>query len=522
MWLCTLAMGARGRAGSRWADRAEGVDVADIAAALAGGALLPEVAETHTGLVILLGEFAYKVKKPVTTDFLDFSTPEDRERACRHEVVLNRRLAPASYLGVGHFQSPQGGSPEPVIVMRRHPDDRRLATMVRRGDDVTAHLDAIAAILADFHETAHRGPEVDAEARPATVAGRWAENTAELARYADGVVPGLDAQMVAEIHRRAQEFALGRAAVFDRRIAQRRIVDGHADLLADDIFCLADGPALLDCLEFDDRLRYVDAVDDAAFLAMDLEFLGRPDSGEHFLRRYLELSGDDAPESLRHFYIAYRAVVRAKVECVRYTQGHTESAIDAARHLGIALDHLRAATVRLVMVGGGPGTGKTTLARGLAETFGAVVISTDDVRVAMASEGQISGEPGVLGEGLYTPGNVAAVYTEVLDRAGRALAEGRTVVLDGTWSDPHHRDRARALAAETAAAMVELVCVAPLDATVGRIRTRTRTTSQVTPEIATALAAHHHDDWPQAHAVDTTRPVGESLAEALDICHTTS
>ena len=428
-----------GGAGSTGADRSEGVDVADIASALSAGALpggawSPQVCETHTGLVILVGEFAYKVKKPLTTDFLDFATPADRELACSREVTLNRRLAPASYLGVGHFESPCGDAAEPVIVMRRHPDDLRLATMVRRGNDVRPHLAAVAEILADFHRTAHRGEEVDDAARAQTVTARWRENLAELTRYAGGVVPGLDPRIVVETSRRAEDFAAGRAELFNDRIAAGRIVDGHADLLADDIFCLPDRPALLDCLEFDDRLRYVDAVDDAVFLAMDLEFLGRADLGDFFLERYLALSGDDAPESLQHFYIAYRAAVRAKVDCVRYTQGHASSAADAQRHLDIACAHLRTATVRLIMVGGGPGAGKTTLARALAARSGALVISTDDVRAALAAGGEISGQSGVLGEGLYSTDNIEAVYATVLRQAGQALGHGRTVVLDGTWS----------------------------------------------------------------------------------------
>jgi hypothetical protein len=149
----------------------------------------------------------------------------------------------------------------------------------------------------------------------------------------------------------------------------------------------------------------VDVIDDVAFLAMDLEFLGRPDLGDHFRDRYLALSGDDAPESLWHFYIAYRAVVRAKVDCARYTQGHPEAAADARRHLDIARSHLRAATVRLILVGGGPGTGKTTLASSLSESIGAVLISTDDVRAELAIRGDISGKPGALGEGRHPQGH---------------------------------------------------------------------------------------------------------------------
>ena len=485
-----------------------------------GAGLCPEVAETHSGLVVLVGDLAYKVKKPIVTDFLDFSTVASREAACAQEVMLNSRLAPDSYLGVGHFNSPQDGDPEPVIVMRRHPDDRRLATMVRRGEDVAGQLDAIAAILARFHAGAHRGREVDDEARLEAVGERWRENLAELTRYAAGAVPGVDAEEVADIERRVGAFLAGRAVLFARRIDERRIVDGHADLLADDIFCLPGGPALLDCLEFDDRLRYVDAIDDAAFLAMDLEFLGHPELGAGFLRRYASMAGDDAPESLRHFYIAYRAVVRAKVECVRYTQGHSAAAGEAAAHLRIAGEHLRAGAVRLIMVGGGPGTGKTTLARAIAEHLRGRLISTDDVRARMAARGEISGSSGVLAEGLYTGENKDAVYASVLRQAHLGLCEGHTVILDGTWLDPDQRDRARQVAAEAAAPLVELVCAAPLQETVARIRTRTGTTSQVTPEIAAALAERDQHGWPGAHRVDTTTDPAESIAAALEICRT--
>ena len=482
----------------------------------------PMIAETHTGMVFLVGDRAYKVKKPVVTDFLDFSTRDSRERACTHELELNRRLAPDSYLGVGHFSPPGGGESEPVLVMRRHSDERRLATLVRRGGAVQAELSdeltTIALVLARFHTSAVRGREVDAEARLDAITARWQENLGELERYAAGIVPGLDPDAVAETTRLATDFIAGRAVLFARRIADHKIVDGHADLLADDIFCLDDGPALLDCLEFDDRLRYVDVIDDAAFLAMDLEFLGHPELGRFFLHEYGRLSGDDAPASLRDFYIAYRAVVRAKVDCVRYTQGHAEAAADARAHLEIAREHLRSGAVRLVLVGGGPGTGKTTLARSLAERIGADVVSTDDVRADLVRRGELTGAPGELDEGLYTRANVDAVYDAVLRRAHLSLCEGRSVILDGTWHDAGHRDAARRLAEDVSAVMFQFACTAPLEASVARIRTRTATPSQVTPAIAAVLADRDEPAWQGAHRIDTSRPLADSVTEATEIC----
>lgn len=459
------------------------------------------VHETHTGLVVLVGELAYKGKKPIRTDFLDFSTPERREQACQREFELNRRLAATSYLGVAHLEMPWNRSSEPVLVMRRHPDSCRLASMVRRGQPVTDALTAIAELLAHFHETAQRGRRIESQGEVDAVRGRWKANITELRPFASTVVDG---QRLDAVDRLTQRFLAGRAPLFAERISEKRIVDGHGDLLADDIFCLPDGPELLDCLEFDDDLRYVDVIDDAGFLAMDLEFLGRDDLARFFLDEYRRIAADPAPRSLQDFYIAYRAVVRAKVDCVRFTQGHRDAAADASRHLDIALEHLQAGAVRLVLVGGGPGTGKSTLSRGLARRVGAEVISTDAVRRTLQDSGALQGEVGVLNAGLYTEGNVAAVYAEVLRQADRLLRRGHSVILDGTWRDPRRRDQARQLAVQTDSATLELRCETTVDTLVERVATRPAGPSDATPEIASALAAEA-SQWPEAHRIDTSR-----------------
>ena len=478
-----------------------------------------DVHETHTGVVVLVGDRAYKAKKPLLTDFLDFRTSAQRERACLREVELNSRLSPGSYLGVAHLDDPAGGPAEPIVVMRRYRDNDRLASMVTRGqpdESVRVVLDRIAGVLASFHKYAEQSRAVSGQGEVRAVDQRWRDNLSELHRYTRIAISGVSEESIERIEHLAAEFTSGRALLFTRRIEEGCIVDGHGDLLADDIFYVDGEPALLDCLEFDDELRYVDRIDDAAFLAMDLEFLGRRDLGDYFLERYVAHSPDSAPSSLRDFYIAYRAVVRAKVDCVRLSQGKSEAAVDAVRHLAIATQHLQNGAIRLALIGGSPGTGKSTLARALAGKVGAQVISTDDVRRELRESGTITGDPGVLDAGLYSPDNVATVYEVALRRARMCLGNGQSVILDGTWRDPQNRAQAHRLATETHSAVVELMCTATVDTAADRIRTRQPGNSDVTPEIATTLAAQH-SGWDTAHWMDTSRPLEDSLQQAHDV-----
>ncbi|HEY3014803.1 MAG TPA: hypothetical protein VGJ41_06815, partial [Nocardioides sp.] len=246
--------------------------------------------ETHSGVVVLVGERAYKAKKAVDLGFLDFTTVDSREAACRREVELNRRLAPDVYDGVAQLHLPDG-TQEPVVVMRRMPDELRLATLVRAGEDVDVPLRALARQLAGLHARSERSPAIDAAGSGAALAARWAASFAAVREYDDVVDPG----ELAMVERMVDRFVAGRTALFDSRVTKGSVVDGHGDLIADDIFCLPDGPRALDCLDFDDRLRYVDGIDDAAFLAMDLERLGAPHLADRFLDWYAEFAGDPAP-----------------------------------------------------------------------------------------------------------------------------------------------------------------------------------------------------------------------------------
>jgi uncharacterized protein len=419
------------------------------------------VAETHISVLVFVGDRAYKLKKPVQTAFLDFSTRELREAACHGEVELNRRLAPDVYLGVADVAGPDGRVCDHLVLMRRLPAERRLSTLALAGADVEEPLRALAHQLAAFHTAAPRSPEIDAAATAGAVRRRWERNFGEMSSAVGDV---FDLDLFTRVEELALRYVAGREPLFDDRIAAGHIVDGHGDLLAEDIFCLDDGPRAIDCIEFDDRLRYNDVVADVAFLAMDLEDLGAPGPAQRFLATYRELTGDRWPRSLEHHYTAERAVIRAKVAMLRHRQTGAADHSDAARRrFGLAARHLEAGRVRLVVVGGLPGAGKSTLAAALSDATGWTVLRSDEVRKDLAGLGHYDRNHAGYGEGLYRPEHTAATYAELLARARVALTRGESVILDASWTSADERSAARSLARTTSSDLAEIECRAPAE-----------------------------------------------------------
>jgi predicted kinase len=273
---------------------------------------------------------------------------------------------------------------------------------------------------------------------------------------------------------------------------------------------------VLDCLEFSDRLRAVDVLDDVAFLAMDLERLGAPELAAHFLGSYARHSGEAHPVSLAHHYIAYRAGVRAKVACLRAAQGATAAAEQARQLLELTRSHLERGRVRLVLVGGLPGTGKTTLALGLGERTGWPVFRSDVVRKELLGIDPSTRLAAPYAEGIYRPEHTDATYRELLARARHRLERGDSVILDASWTDPARRDQAAAVAHATLSDLVALRCDAPVAVAAHRLRHRAAgEASDATPAIAEAMAAAA-PKWDDAVVVDTTTAIEASASAALE------
>ncbi len=475
---------------------------------MAPGEPYAAVSETPSAVVFFVGDRAYKLKKPVDLGFLDFSTPAARERACRRETELNRRFAPDVYLGVAEVSGPAGEPGGHLVVMRRMPAGQRLSSLVRAGRPVDGPLREVARALAVQHASAERGPQIAAQGSRDALLGRWRDSFRQV-RQTGGALPG--PAETDEAQRLAERFLAGRAALFQARISAGRVVDGHGDLLADDIFCLDDGPRILDCLEFDDRLRWLDGLDDAAFLAMDLDRLGAPALAERFIGWYAEFAADPAPLALRHHYLAYRAFVRAKVGCLRSAQGDPQAAAGTAQLTELTLRHLRAGAVTLVLVGGLPGTGKSVLAGTLAGQLGWTVLASDRIRKELAGLPPEVPAPAPFGAGIYTADWTARTYAELLHRAAALLAVGESVILDASWTSPQQRAAAAAVADQQSADLVQLRCTTPAGLAAGRMAHRQGSASDADPAIAARLAAQQAP-WPAAITIDTSAAAGPAGA----------
>jgi aminoglycoside phosphotransferase family enzyme/predicted kinase len=475
---------------------------------------VPAVRETHISTVFFVGDRVYKLKKPVKLDFLDFSTVAQRERACRREVELNRRLARDVYLGVAEVLGFDGLPCDYLVVMRRMPDERRLSTLVRRHEPVDGCVREVARDIAAFHSRADTSAVIGAAGSVDSVRANWESNFATMQPFVRSI---LAADVATTIEELARRYLDGRGRLFADRIAHAKVRDGHGDLLADDIFCLDDGPRILDCIEFDDRLRYGDVLGDVAFLAMDLERVGAADLGVRFLASYREFAGENYPETLAQHYIAYRAHVRAKVACLRASQGDIGARDQAGQLLQMAHDHLKRGRVVLALVGGLPGTGKSTLAQGLSDRLGWTVLRSDEVRKDLAGLAHTGRPPEEFGEGLYDERATAVTYDALLERARSLLELGEPVILDASWSASAWREKARAVARATSSDLLELRCDVPADIARDRLTTRARAgvdASDANSEIATRMAAVA-DQWPTATTIDTSSGRGEAVSAGV-------
>jgi aminoglycoside phosphotransferase family enzyme/predicted kinase len=395
--------------------------------------------ETHISWVILTGQFAYKLKKPVDLGFVDFTTLERRRHFCEEELRLNRRLTPELYLAVrpiyGSLEhptfQPHGEPIEFAVQMRQFDQSCLMPAVLERGELRPEQVDRLAMAVADFHRAAAVAEASSPYGTPAAVRAPVVANFdhLHLAASADRLAP-LRAWTDAEFERRRDWFQLRRDCGWIREC--------HGDMHLGNMVLLDGVIRVFDCLEFNPGLRWIDVIAEIAFLVMDLQERGRPDLALRVLNGWLEQIGDYDGLVGWRWYFVYRALVRAKVAALRLAQADVEAEERAAKHqelqayLDLAQRWTEPRPTSVIIMHGVSGSGKSYVAQRICERFGAVRLRADVERKRLFG---LWGAPGPrrLTGAMYSPEVTDVVYREVL--AGHIppiLTAGFSAVVDAT------------------------------------------------------------------------------------------
>ena len=464
-----------------------------------------EVVETHASLVFVAGEQVFKLKRAVAYPYLDFSTADLRRRACEAELTLNRRTAPALYQEVrGLFRradgavgfSPNGEAVDWVVVMRRFDQALLFDALAETGGLDRHIMDQLADHIAQFHASAERHFDHGGAAEMAELAEVQYRCLAAASRA------GFGPDRVESILKTWQERVAILAELLDRRRAAGRVRHCHGDLHLRNI-CLLDGkPTLFDCLEFDDALASIDVLYDLAFLLMDLEHRGIGHFANRVFNRYLDRSEEDDGLAAMPLFLSLRAAIRAHVTATALEHANgaaagAKMACNARRYLDLAERFLEPQPCRLVAIGGLSGTGKSTLAAGLAPELGwrpgTRVLRSDVTRKLLLGVDPEERLPATA----YSRETSARVYDALCRKAAAALAAGYTVIIDAVALTTEERNSFAEVARAAAVPFSGLWLEARPEAMADRIRGRVRDASDASPEILAEQLRHDTGtiDW---------------------------
>ena len=452
-----------------------------------------EVVETHISWVVLAGDYAYKIKKPVDLGFLDFSTLAKRRAACDEEVRLNRRLASDLYLGVatvtGAPDAPRidgtGDCIEYAVRMRRFDRAQELDRLLAADALPPERVDELARRIARFHAEVPCATPADPWGSAATALANAAANFEHVRRleHAPGVAARIDAleRWTHATHRRI-------ASAMDERLRLGFVRECHGDLHLANMVLFEDRVVVFDCIEFNPALRWIDVMAEVAFTVMDLLHRGRRDLAQRFLNDYLEETGDYAGLAVLRFYVVYRAMVRAKIAAIRATQETAPAArerdhADFLAHLALAEACARPAPPALVVTCGASGSGKSFAARALAGTGEWIRVRSDVERKRLVGLAAAERSGSGLGADLYAGSMTVRTYAQLAKAARIALDAGYPVVVDATFLSRRLRDAFRGLAAGLVVPF--LVLVPQASAATMRARVEARAAAGGDPSEAT-------------------------------------
>ncbi len=445
-----------------------------------------EQRDTHISKVFLTGNYAYKIKKPINLEFLDFTTLDKRRHFCRQEINLNRRLAPDVYLDVvsitfqdgRYYMSGAGKIVEYAVKMRQLPEACSMRNLVRRSKLKSVSIDKLAGVLAEFYSQASINESIKTVGCRETVRINCEENFEQTEKF---VTKEIDERMFSIIQAATRAFLKRRKELFERRVQYGKIRDCHGDLRTGHIY-FTDGIKIIDCIEFNDRFRYADIASDLAFLAMDLDFEGYPQIAQHLIDAYLEYAKDEEMLMLFDFYKCYRAYVRVKVNCFHLqeqdllTNARSKLIKETSRYLKLAYRYAVQFTRPTIwVVCGLPAGGKSTIAKEMAKIVGVQILQSDFVRKQLL--GVPADKPMNLSfeSGIYSKEASALTYGKLMVSTQEVIEKGDSVILDATFGRQRQRDDVIRLAGDMDANILFIECTASYELLKKRLAEREKT-----------------------------------------------
>lgn len=431
--------------------------------------------ETHSSHVLLAGDYAYKIKKPLDLGFLDYSTLEQRHHYCREELRLNGRLAPL-YLDVvaitGTAAEPRvsgdGEAVEWAVRMRRFEEDQQLDRRLAAGTLTRTLIDDLARRVADFHAEATVADAASEYGSPEAVARPMRENFEHIAAL---ITEGADRDRLERVARWTEERLAAAQTDWERRRANGRIRECHGDMHLANMVALPDRLAIFDGIEFNAQLRWIDVASEIAFVVMDLDSGDAPALAGRFLDQWLASSGDYDALTVLQPYLVYRAMVRAKTAAIRLGQGAEAGEAESTtarlrRYLALANRYAAARAPAVVITRGVAGSGKSTAAAMLVERLGAIRIRADVERRRLYPDA----DP----ENRYSDAAHDAVYARLEALAAAVAEAGYPVVVDATFLERARRAPFERLAADRGIPFRILDMQAPLTTIEQRLAHRQR------------------------------------------------
>ena len=448
--------------------------------------------QTHISWVFIASPFVFKVKKPVNLGFLDFSTLEKRRYFCQREVDLNRRLCPEIYLGVvpiyktasGFSFDADGQIAEYAVKMRELPHGCFLNELLEKDRVGEKEIARVILCLHRFYESQTPSPEIEQWGAPEKLKISTDENFAQVEPF---IGKTISAAAFETIRRYTNEFFATNENFFRERIQQHRIRDCHGDLHLDHVHITPERLSIFDCIEFNDRFRFIDIANDLAFLAMDFDFEGRSDLANLVLQIADREFHDDGLLKIADFYKCYRAFVRGKVESIQAAEPETTNPKEyeklAARYFCLALRYAVSGSEPLVLViMGEVGTGKTTVARELGHELDWPVFSSDEIRKTLAGVPLTKRTPEKHRAEVYSPQMTQRTYKKLVEDGLDTLKNHPGVILDATFAT---RALRQFLRDECKRANVRLQVI-EVQADLATIRSRLKARDQSNHEISDA------------------------------------